>query len=157
MIITDQWNQTAHLYEIQVTVIYSRDILVAKTPKCRVKRVIYKTWTGKTVNSVDTDQTPQKAASDQSLHCLHKFQEVKGKWMSLKCPFSTISLAYTLRQSTSQCCQCFDCPTIALDVSCLTLWTSLQGCGSKFLCFSLVYNMCAVHRGLVTFSHWCHW
>ena len=46
VIIIDQWNQTASLYEIQVTVIYSRAILVTVTSECRVKRVICKTWMG---------------------------------------------------------------------------------------------------------------
>ena len=34
VIIADQWNQTAHLYEIQVTIIYGRDILFAVTTEC---------------------------------------------------------------------------------------------------------------------------
>ena len=66
------------LYEIQLTVIYSRAILVAVTSECRVKRVICKTWTGTLANSVDPDQMPQNAASDQGLHCLLKLQEVKA-------------------------------------------------------------------------------
>ena len=36
VIIIDQWNQTAHLYEIQVTVIFRRVILVAvKSVPCK--------------------------------------------------------------------------------------------------------------------------
>ena len=64
--------------EIHVTVIYSRTILVAMTSEYRIKRVICKTWTVTFANSADPDQTPQKAVSDQSLHCLLKLQEVKG-------------------------------------------------------------------------------
>ena len=76
--IIHQWNQTAGLYETQVTVIYSRASLVAVTSAWRVKRVICKTWTGTRANSADPDQTPQNAASDQDLHCLLKLQEVEG-------------------------------------------------------------------------------
>ena len=67
------------LDEIQVAIIYSRAILVAVTLKFRVKRVICKTWTGTLANSVDPDQTPQNAASDQGLHCLLELQEVQVK------------------------------------------------------------------------------
>ena len=77
MVIIDQWNQTARLHEIQVTVIYSRAILVAVTSECRVKRVICKTWIETLANSADPDQTPCSAASDLGLHCLLKLQEVK--------------------------------------------------------------------------------
>ena len=66
------------LDEIQVTVIYSRAILVAVMSECCVKRVICKTWTGTLANSADPDQTPQNAASDQVLHYLLKLQEIKG-------------------------------------------------------------------------------
>ena len=45
IIVIDQWNQTARLYEIPITVIYSPAILVAVASKCCVKRVICKTWT----------------------------------------------------------------------------------------------------------------
>ena len=69
VIINNQWNQTAHSYEIQVMVIYSRAVLVAVTSECCVNRVICKTWTEALVNSADPDQTPQNAASDQGLHC----------------------------------------------------------------------------------------
>ena len=54
-----------------------RAILVAVTSKCIVKRVFCKTWTGTLANSADPDQTPQNAASDQSLHYLLKLQEFK--------------------------------------------------------------------------------
>ena len=74
MIVMDQWNQTACLYEIQVTVIYSHAILVTVTSGCGVKRVIC----GTLADSADPDQTQQIVASDQSLHCLLKLQEVKG-------------------------------------------------------------------------------
>ena len=40
--------------------------------------IICKTWTRISANSADPDQTPQNVASDQSLHCLLKLQEVKG-------------------------------------------------------------------------------
>ena len=58
--------------------IYRRAILVAVTSECRVKRVIWKTWTRTLANSADPDQTPQNAASDPGLHCLFKSQEVQG-------------------------------------------------------------------------------
>ena len=61
-----------------VTVMFSRAILVTPTSECRVKRIICKTWTGTLANGADPDQTPQNAASDQSLQCLFKLQEVKG-------------------------------------------------------------------------------
>ena len=76
VIIIDHWNQTARLYEIQVTVINILSILVTVTSECRVNRVIWKTWTGTLVNSADTDQTPLNVASDRGLHCLLKLQEV---------------------------------------------------------------------------------
>ena len=41
VIIIDQWNQTARLYEIQVMVIYSRAILAAVTSEGSVKRTIF--------------------------------------------------------------------------------------------------------------------
>ena len=78
VIITDHWNQTARLYESQVTVIYSRAVLVIVTLECHVKRVICKTWTGTLANSADPYQISQNAASDQGLHCLLKVQEFKG-------------------------------------------------------------------------------
>ena len=65
MIIIDQLKQTARLYKIQVTVIYSRVFLVAVTSECHVKNVIGKIWTG-------------TLASDQGLHCLLKLQEIEG-------------------------------------------------------------------------------
>ena len=54
VIIIDQWNQTARLYVMQVTVIYSRASLVAVTLKCSVKRVICKIWTGTLAKKVIT-------------------------------------------------------------------------------------------------------
>ena len=90
VIIIDQW--------IQVTVINCRAILFTVTSECWVKRVICKTWTCLSAitlaNSVDLDQTPQNAASDQSLHCLIKLQEVKG-WIISSCsgPFPSLHSA----------------------------------------------------------------
>ena len=78
MIVTDQCNQTLR-YRIQVTVIYSHAILDTVTSECSVKRVTCKTWTGTLTKTVQTDQTLQKAVSDQGLNCLLKLQEVKGK------------------------------------------------------------------------------
>ena len=89
MIIIDQWNQTARLYETQVTVIYSR-ATVAVTSEYFVKRVICKTWTGTLTNASDPDRMPQNAASDQGLHYLIKIHEVKGKMKQSKSPFRTI-------------------------------------------------------------------
>ena len=57
---------------------YSRAVLVAVTSECRVKRFNCKTWIGTLANSAEPDQTPQNAASFQSLHCLIKLQEVNG-------------------------------------------------------------------------------
>ena len=37
MIITDQWNQISRLYELQVTVIYSRAIVVTVTSESSVR------------------------------------------------------------------------------------------------------------------------
>ena len=98
VIIIDQWNQTALLYEIHD----SRAILVTVTSVCRVKEVICKTWTGTLANSSVPDQTSQNAASDQGLQCLLKLQDLTIK--CLKYPFRV----YTQTQSTHQCCQCFD-------------------------------------------------
>ena len=65
-------------YEIHVTVIYGRAVLVAVTSECLVKRMNCKTCTGTLVSSVDLEQRPQNAASDQGLHCLLNLHEVKG-------------------------------------------------------------------------------
>ena len=91
MIITDQLNQTAQLYEIQVTVIYSRAILVAVTSECSVKRFICKTWTGTLANSADPDQT---------LHCLPKLQEVVLNVITLF-PYSGPCSQSTLRATSA--------------------------------------------------------
>ena len=56
-----------HFYEIQVTVIYSRAILVAVTSEARVKRVVCKTWTGTLANSAVPDHTPQNAAAERGI------------------------------------------------------------------------------------------
>ena len=70
--------QIARLYEIQVTVIYSRAILITVTSECRVKRVIFKTWTEALANSAGPDQILQNVASDKGLHCLLRLQGVNG-------------------------------------------------------------------------------
>ena len=57
---------------VLVTFIYRRAILLAVTFECSVKRFICNDWTGTMANSADLDQTLQKAASDQGLHCLLK-------------------------------------------------------------------------------------
>ena len=106
VIIIDKCNQTARMYEIQVTVIYSRANLVVVISECRVKRVICKTWTGTLANSADPDQTPQNAAYDQVLHCFLELQEIKGSIKVLN-PCSGPFSQPTLRQSTHQCWQCF--------------------------------------------------
>ena len=77
MIIINQWNQTARLYEIQVTIINSRAIFVAVTSERRVKRIICKTWSGALTNSARPDQTPQNAASVQDMHCLLKLRKLR--------------------------------------------------------------------------------
>ena len=78
MIVIDQWHQTVRLYESQITVIYSRAILVTVTSECREKRFVCKTWTDTFANSANPDQTPQNAESNQGLYCLLKLQEVTG-------------------------------------------------------------------------------
>ena len=72
VIIIDQWNQTARLYEIRETVIDSRAILVTVTSERSVKRVVYKISTRALEDSADPDQMPQNAASDQDMHCSYK-------------------------------------------------------------------------------------
>ena len=67
------------LDEIQITLIYSRAILVAVTSVCNVKGVLCKTWTGTLANSADPDQMQQNAASNQGLYCLLKLLEVKSE------------------------------------------------------------------------------
>ena len=59
-------------------VIYCSAVLVAVTLRCRVKRVICKTWPGTLANSADPARRHRNAVSDQALHCLLKLQEVKG-------------------------------------------------------------------------------
>ena len=80
-IITDQNNQPACLYEMEVKVIHSLTILV--TVMSRVQLIeICKTWIGTLgtlANSADPDQMPQNTASDQGLHSLLKLHEVKVK------------------------------------------------------------------------------
>ena len=124
VIITDKCNA---LDETQVTIIYSRAILVAVTSEWCWQRAICKTWNetfGTLANSAYPDQTPQNVASDQDVHSLLILQKVKGKmkqsmwrlirmctvclyyrklrakWNSLKSKFRTIFPAYTQRQST---------------------------------------------------------
>ena len=79
VIIIEQCNQTVRLYEIQVTVTYSRNGLVAVTSECSVKNVMCKIWTGTLVNSSEHDQTPQNAAPDEGLHCILKLLEVNNQ------------------------------------------------------------------------------
>ena len=93
-----------------VTVIYSRAILVAVTSECRVKMVMCKIWIGTLTNSADPDQTPQNVLRHLiSVYtvCLNN-RELSVKWSSFKFPLRTIFPAYTQRQSTNKCCQCFD-------------------------------------------------
>ena len=49
------------MYEIQVTVIYKRAILVSVTSDYRVKMIMCKTWIGILAKSADPDQAPQTA------------------------------------------------------------------------------------------------
>ena len=51
VIITGQSNRTGILYELHITVTYSRANLVALTSECIVKRVICKTWRGTLANT----------------------------------------------------------------------------------------------------------
>ena len=56
-IITDQWNSSTRLYNIQETVIYSRAILVS----VQFQEDICKTLTVTLINSADLDQTQPNA------------------------------------------------------------------------------------------------
>ena len=57
---------------------YSHAILGAAAAVCRVKRIICKIWARTLAKSADPDQMLHSAASDQSLHCLLKKQEIKA-------------------------------------------------------------------------------
>ena len=79
VIIIGQWNQTARFkYEMQVNVYFLSRYSLHCDIWVRVKRVIYKIWTGTLENSPYPDQTPQNTASDRCLYCLFQLQEVKG-------------------------------------------------------------------------------
>ena len=72
VITIDQCNQTN---EIQVR-------LILYSCRSDVRMLVIDGWPGTfgtLANSADPDQTSQRATSDQSLHCLLKSQEVKGK------------------------------------------------------------------------------
>ena len=69
-------NQTARLYENQITVIYSRAVM----SECLVKGVICKTWTVALANSADLDQMLQNVASDQGLHCCLNYWKLRVEW-----------------------------------------------------------------------------
>ena len=87
------------LYEKQVSVIYSRAILVAVTSGCSVRRVICKIWTDTLTNSTD----PERKV------CLnYRNKKIRVKWNSLKSTFRTIFPACTQQQSSHHCCQCLD-------------------------------------------------
>ena len=58
---------------------FCRAILVSVTSDCRVKKVNCKTSTGTLSNSIDQDQTPHNAASDEGLHCLLKLRNIRVK------------------------------------------------------------------------------
>ena len=82
VITIDQCNQTN---EIQVR-------LILYSCRSDVRMLVIDGWTGTfgtLANSADPDQTSQTATSDQSLHCLLKSQEVKGKWNSFTFSFRT--------------------------------------------------------------------
>ena len=68
------------------------------TSERSVKRIICKTWIRTFANSVDPDQTPQNAASDQGQHCLLKLQEVKVNETFLR-PHSGLFSQPTLRDN----------------------------------------------------------
>ena len=93
VVIIDQWNKTASLYEIQVTVIYSRAILVTLTSECSLKRVICKTWTGLT-HTLQT-QIRRRIMWRLIRVCtvFLNYGMLRFKWNNLKSPFRTIFLA----------------------------------------------------------------
>ena len=114
VIINDQWNQTARLYEIQITVIYSRTILVAVTSECPVKKLSAKPG----LEHWQTVQTKIRNRKTRRLIrvctvCLN-YRKLRVKWNSLNwVPVldtwsRTIFPAYTQRQSTHQYSQYFD-------------------------------------------------
>ena len=61
---------------------------------------------GALANSAVQDQTTCDVWLVSAI--LLKLQVLRVKWKSLKSPFRTIFSAYTRRQLTNQCCQCFD-------------------------------------------------
>ena len=73
MIIIDQSYQTARLYAIQATVIYSRAILVAVTSECRLS---VKPGLGHWQTEQTQIRRRRKMAPEWDLHCLLKLQEV---------------------------------------------------------------------------------
>ena len=93
VVIIDQWNKTAGLYEIQVTVIYSRAILVTLTSESNLKRVICKTWTGLT-HTLQT-QIRRRIMWRLIRVCtvFLNYGTLRFKWNNLKSPFRTIFLA----------------------------------------------------------------
>ena len=111
VIINDQWNQTARLYEIQMTVIYSHTILVAVTSECPVKKLSAKPG----LEHWQTVQTQIRRRSTRRLIrvctvCLN-YRKLRVDWNSLMSPFRTRSsgpFIYAQRQSTHQYSQYFD-------------------------------------------------
>ena len=73
MITIYQWNQTARLYEIQVTIIYSRAIFVAVTSERRLKRMV---WGIDKQCKARSDATERGVCSRYALFA--KVKEVKG-------------------------------------------------------------------------------
>ena len=78
----DQWSLSARLYEIHLTDIYSRAILVTLTSECHGKLHVsvkpeleLEHW--QTVQN--PDDTPQNAASDQGLYCYLNYRKLRVK------------------------------------------------------------------------------
>ena len=92
------------------SVIYSTAILVALTSVCCVKRVICKTLVLGLWQTTQTHFRPHRMRRLITVCTVcFNIRKLRVKWNSLKFPFRTTFQAFTQRQLTNQCCQCFDC------------------------------------------------
>ena len=116
--IIDQLNQVAHLYEIQVTVIYIGAILVVVTSECSVKRVFCKNldWDIGTQCSLPRSDSTERGVWSGSSLFAWIIRILKVKRNNLKSPFRTIFPTNSLWQSFHQCWQCVDCLTGAFSL-----------------------------------------
>ena len=112
VIIIDHWNQTEHLYKIQVTVIYSRAVLVSGMSEFRVRNVLF------IKPGLGHWQTVQTQIRCHILWHLirvctvcENYTKLRAKWNSFKSgpfPDQDHFPIYTQRQLTHQCCQYFE-------------------------------------------------